>query len=265
MFKFKTKDQNDLPPTSFGGVIKWLFFVALFCVYLAGLYFLYRYVDAAELAIRTKWLIGIAVVVVTAVVFFPKEDMLSSYALFAGITILVNSLYCLLLFQNGTAFLSACVTSVFILLTAVYWICIEGDEPRKVNWILSVAFLLECFLAQVLLAATFSFPTAMQWIVGIVFAALFILCAMLDEMIDQYRICAVKCLIFLLANALLLILFKGKYVITFRWVAATCAVISALHISRCFENSKKKYGIFAICDTVLGVGGFIGSFFFTFS
>lgn len=247
---------------------KRVIYFACFCCYLVGMFFLYRAVDAIEPAIWAKWLIGIATVIVTLLfiiagimIYVDCDDaLIKNLGILFGITLFVN-IFCIALFRNETAFLTACITPVFVISTGIFCFFYLLGEHNT----LSIIFLLECFAASIAFAAVFSFPPALQWVVGIILSGLLIVYISIsyDDVIGDYCLPAVSALLFLVANVIATILFKEYGAVISRWIATTCTVLSAYHIYHCFDEYEPQFGIFAICNTVLGVGEFILSFLLT--
>ena len=261
----------------FGSFIKWIFIGILSCGYFVGTFFLYRYVGSAELATWAKWLIGISMVIATLIIhILPADfsgiisitdfplDMESTLLqpILCGITLL-ETIFCRILFGGQINFLIACVM-ITLLPLMVWFPCTVSWDFSDFEDLFEYLCPIEIFIDVIVLAFAFSFSLFMQWLVGIAFAVIFIFIiwkVAYDDNIAEYGLPAFSSLIVLLANVVLLFIFKEQYRVIFHWVAATCAIHSVYQIWYCFNDRKTGFGVFTIFNGLLGIGEFIIPFF----
>lgn len=255
---------SSISPTNSKHIFEWLIFVMLCCGYLVGLFFLYKSVGYSDFATWAKWLISIGMIILSLIVlmwpiYFTLSEPVLLQPIFCGITLLETA-FCRILFGAQINFLVASITIVLLLLTSWFTYLSFLDDNNFLEYLCSV----EIFIALVVLMAVFSFPHFMQWTCGIVFAVMFpivIWKVAYDNQNAEYGLPAFSSLAFLIANAVMLILFREQYRISFQLIAATCAIHSAYQIWHCFSYYKKSFGIFSVCNCALGTIQFVLPFF----
>lgn len=238
------------------------FDVILFIGYLIGLGILYRFAASAELAVWAKWLIGAGTVIVTGVLFLIIDDSEGVASPIAGGVLLFANMIFLIAFDKNGTFLSVCISSVLILIFSISVHRLSCDEE-----ILACVSLMELFAAVVELGVAISFPIVMQWVLGVVFAVVFVFAIIVtyDSYVFECGLPAFSALICLIANLVLLLVFRENYRIVSCWIAATCTAQSAFHIWYCFDECEEEFGIFAIANCIFGIVSFILSILPIFS